>query len=309
MARGELSYSKVRALTRVATPESEGDLLGIARHATASHIEKLVRAWRRVDGTQEANEEQRRHQARSLHLYPDEDGSYVLRGRLDPEVGALLEKALEWAVETLYQEEKKRAASPPVKKQVKKEDAPDSPRSFAQKRADALGLVAERALAEASGSDPAPGASEADRAVNSRGDRYQVVLHVDADALSHTSSGQAVLADSGCRVSAETSRRLACDAGLVVMSHDSRGGILNVGRKRRTVPPAIRLALEFRDKGCRFPGCGCRYTDAHHVVHWSEGGETKLGNLVLLCKRHHTAVHEEGWKIEMVEDGADIRFH
>ncbi len=103
MAWGELSYSKVRALTRVATPENEGDLLGIARHATAAHIEKLVRAWRRVDRTLEANEEQRRHQRRSLHLYPEEDGSYVLRGRLEPEVGALLEKALEWAVEALYQ--------------------------------------------------------------------------------------------------------------------------------------------------------------------------------------------------------------
>ena len=169
MARGELSYSKVRALTRVATPENEGDLLGIARHATAAHIEKLVRAWRRVDRTQEANEEQRRNRRRSLHLFPEEDGSYVLRGRLEPEVGALIEKALEWAVEALYQGKEEPAATPhgrseeehagrdpelgtsnPAAEKDTDESGPTS--SFAQKRADALGLVAERALAEASGS-------------------------------------------------------------------------------------------------------------------------------------------------------------
>ncbi len=181
--------------------------------------------------------------------------------------------------------------------------------SFAQKRADAIGLVAEQALAEASGSAGAPGSSKADKAICSRADRYQVVIHMDADALSDRSTGQAVLADSGCRVSAETSRRLACDAGLVVMTRDSRGRALDVGRKRRTVPPAIRRALEFRDRACRFPGCGCRYTESHHVVHWSQGGDTKLENLILLCRRHHRAVHEEGWQIEMTGNGTRVRFH
>jgi hypothetical protein len=325
MARGELSFSKVRALTRVATPENEGDLLGIARHATAAHIEKLVRAWRRVDRTQEANEEQRRHQRRSLHLFPDEDGSYVLHGRLEPEVGALLEKALEWAVEALYQGKEERAATPQGEGEPEHAEREPQPTasipsadkhtddsgpacSLAQKRADALGLVAERALAEASDSEGANGASIANKAICGGADRYQVVIHVDANALSDHPSCQAALADSGCPVSAETFRRLACDSGLVMMAHDSDGRILDVGRKRRTVPPAIRRALEFRDKGCRFPGCGCRYTDAHHVVHWSDGGETKLENLVLLCRRHHRAVHEEGWRIETTEDGTHLRF-
>jgi len=80
---------------------------------------------------------------------------------------------------------------------------------------------------------------------------------------------------------------------------------LDVGRKRRTVPPAIRRALDHRDKGCRFPGCGCRYTDAHHITHWADGGETKLENLILLCRRHHRAVHEEGVRVEMTEGGAE----
>ena len=74
--------------------------------------------------------------------------------------------------------------------------------------------------------------------------------------------------------------------------------MLDVGRKTRTIPPAVRRALEARDRGCRFPGCGLRFTDAHHIKHWADGGETKLGNLLLLCSHHHRLLHEEGWKVE-----------
>ena len=101
------------------------------------------------------------------------------------------------------------------------------------------------------------------------------------------------------RVSAETSRRLACDASVVEVRHGPDGRILDVGRRTRTIPPAIRRALEVRDRGCRFPGCGLRFTDAHHVVHWADGGETKLDNLVLLCRHHHRLLHEEGFRLEL----------
>lgn len=91
------------------------------------------------------------------------------------------------------------------------------------------------------------------------------------------------------------------------MTHGGEEGVLDVGRKRRTIPPTIRRALEYRDKGCRFPGCGCRYTDAHHIIHWADGGETKLDNLILLCRRHHRAIHEEGYGVEAVpEDGNGV---
>ena len=112
------------------------------------------------------------------------------------------------------------------------------------------------------------------------------------------------------RVPAGTSRRIACDAGRVVMTHGPDGSVLDVGRKTRTVPPAIRRALDHRDGGCRFPGCGLRFCDAHHIKHWADGGETRLDNLVLLCRRHHRAVHEEGFGVEMVK-GADgsLRFY
>src|SRR5256714_13328847 len=102
LARGELSYSKVRALTRVATPDTEERLLAVGRAGTAEHVERIVRGWRRVDRVAEAKETARRHTSRALHLYQDEDGMVVIRGRLAPEVGAVLIQALTAAREALY---------------------------------------------------------------------------------------------------------------------------------------------------------------------------------------------------------------
>jgi hypothetical protein len=314
MARGELSYSKVRALTRVATPENEVELLDLARHATAAHLERLVRAWRRVERLEEAEQEEARHRSRYVNLQPDEDGSWVLRGRLDPEVGALLQMALEWAGEALYRQDRAEAVGHQGVSGDSKPDADvQEPRSSAergeasvtapQRRADALALLAERAMAAGGvGEEATRDPEEPARSLPlGRADRFQVVVHVDAEALKGASdTGIVVLAQSGGGVPAETSRRLACDAGVVEMRHDTEGEVLDVGRRRRTVPPAIRRALEYRDQGCRFPGCGCRYTDAHHITHWANGGETKLDNLVLLCARHHRAVHEEGFRVELV---------
>jgi hypothetical protein len=135
-----------------------------------------------------------------------------------------------------------------------------------------------------------------------RADRFQVVVTVDADALREGSdAGQSIL--DGVRVPAETSRRIACDASLVVMTHDGAGNLLDVGRRTRTVPPAIRRALDHRDRGCRFPGCASRFCDAHHIRHWADGGATRLDNLVNLCRRHHRAVHEEGFRVSVTADG------
>jgi 5-methylcytosine-specific restriction endonuclease McrA len=114
--------------------------------------------------------------------------------------------------------------------------------------------------------------------------------------------GQSVL-EEGARVSAETSRRLACDASRVVMRHDEAGRLLDVGARTRTIPPALRRALHHRDRGCRFPGCGGRFTQGHHIRHWAQGGPTTLSNLALLCRRHHRAVHEEGYQVAREPDG------
>ena len=118
--------------------------------------------------------------------------------------------------------------------------------------------------------------------------------------------GQSVL-EGGAHVPAETSRRLACDASRVVMQHDEEGRVLEIGARTRTIPPALRRALLHRDRGCRFPGCGLPFGEGHHVRHWAQGGPTTLSNLAPLCRRHHRAVHEEGYQVDRQPDGA-LRF-
>ena len=88
------------------------------------------------------------------------------------------------------------------------------------------------------------------------------------------------------------------------MQHDEDGRLVEVGARTRTLPPALRRALQHRDRGCRFPGCGVSFGQGHHVRHWAQGGPTTLSNLALLCRRHHRAVHEEGYQVERQPDGA-----
>jgi hypothetical protein len=193
LAQGELSYAKVRALTRIATPATEARLLAVGRAGTAAHVERIVRGWRRVDRQAEAREAARWHAGRALHVYRDDDGTVVLRGRLTPEVGALLLRALDAARETLYQRARVARVgegSPPAA------DPGMEPPTRAQQQADALALLAETALHH----ELDPGAS---------GERYQVVVHVDAAVLAGPAQpGQSAL-EEGSHVSAETSRRLA----------------------------------------------------------------------------------------------------
>ena len=127
-------------------------------------------------------------------------------------------------------------------------------------------------------------------------DRFMVHVHTDMETLRADGlNDQAELEDGG-NICAETARRVSCDAGLVHWLDSSEGEPLSIGRKSRTIPPAIRRALQRRDGGCRFPGCTCsRFVDAHHIQHWADGGETAMENLVLLCRHHHRLVHEGGF--------------
>src|SRR5438094_616339 len=153
LARGELSYSKVRALTRVATPDTEERLLAVGRAGTAEHVERIVRGWRRVDRLAEAKETARRHTSRALHVYQDEDGMVVIRGRLAPEVGAALIQALTAAREALYH----KAHAQNVPAGTFGADVSTEPPAMPQQQADALALVAETALHH--GIDPGARAS------------------------------------------------------------------------------------------------------------------------------------------------------
>ena len=275
MERGEVSYSKVRAITRVATPENEHYFLQIALHGTAHHVETLVRAYRRATEAEELSREQRQRMHRVVRYHWDDDGSLVLKARLPADVGALVLKALEAAV----------PETPP--------DERDRP-TWSHKRADAMAVIFESFLAH--GAEAMSG-----------GERHQVVVHVSAETL-QAGGGHHCGIEDGPAVAAETARRLACDASLVAIVEDEKGEPLNVGRKTRSIPPALQRALNARDKGCRFPGCTHKkYTDAHHIKHWAKGGETKMSNLVTLCRFHHRKVHEGQVRVQVLDDGA-IRF-
>ena len=487
MARGQLSYSKVRALTRVATPTTEARLLAVALTSTAAHVERLVRAWRRADRDAAADGERDLLASRTLSMRVDEDGMVLVRGRLPAEVGAVLLRAVEAALEQV----------PATEADDRDEEGDDA--TIAQRRADALGLVAESALAggldpgkaadrfqvtvhvpaatlacrtpigsasrvpaetwaggpaaeepASVAADPAPCVPTETRAAQPavadpsapQADPFEVcsagrppdeVLpegdpgpavgaeaewsrcdapgrgvrsgatsgttprvpagtrsinpaaeerpRIAADPAPHVSAeerpalpaavmppsttadqtphvpvetpaahaeedgrlpadagswlpaagrsafdaasvsegvfeardggaisagvttdpdaGQAVIEQAGgLHVGREVARRLACDTGLVGLFHDGGGEVLDVGRRTRTVPSALRRALLSRDRGqCQFPGCESHHCDAHHVEHWADGGETRLTNLVSLCRFHHRAVHEEGFRV------------
>jgi Domain of unknown function (DUF222) len=259
--RGELSYSKVRAMTRVATPEIEAELVEMARFATAAQLDRIVRGYRRAVSLESA---EAAHRNRFLACEWEEGGSLRIRGRLSPEDGALFLKSIESARDA-----------------IRRREEPDSPGRVND--ADALMEVAENALA-------------GDGDVRSAGERHQVVVHADASALASTGAQAGCGIEGGPPICAETTRRLACDASLVPVLHGPKGA-LDVGRKTRAIPPAMRRALGIRDDGhCQFPGCeNTKWVDAHHIVHWAHRGETKLDNLVLLCGHHHRLVHEGGF--------------
>jgi len=284
MERGTLSYSKVRALTRVACPATEELLLQYALHATAEQIERIVRDFRRCKEVEELGREARQQTDRRLTWYHDDDGMLVIKARLPAEAGQLFIKAIEAATEELPSQKVSAETSPITR--------PEQPSA---RQADALAMVAEAFLAHG------PAALKG-------GDRHQIVVHVDAETLRNSTPGRCGF-EHGPSMAAETARRLSCDCSIVPILENSDGEPLNVGRKTRSIPPALHRALMARDRACcRFPGChNTRYLDGHHIKHWAHGGETKLSNLVSLCRFHHRRVHEGQVVVQVLDDGA-IRF-
>ena len=279
--QGRISFSKVRAMTRVATPANEDELLNIAWYGTASHVERLVSQYRKVKRLEALEAEDKRHELRELNWHVDDDGSYVLKARLTPEQGERIVKAIETAMDEEFEERKEVSAersSPSI-------DCPVS-EPVAQRRADALARVAEAFLGGETGTNG--------------GERSTIHVHTDLDTLRRDGEAAESRLDSGAHISAETSRRLSCDCGVVHWQESESEDYLNIGRRSRSIPPAIRRALKRRDHGCRFPGCTAhKYVDAHHIQHWADGGETSTDNLVLLCRHHHRLVHEGGYGIRM----------
>ena len=298
-AKGELPYSKVRALTRVATADNEAELLNFADHGTTAHVERLVREWRRLDRSDDCPTDRADRRGLSLHL--GDDGNYEIRGQLSPEVGALLLTALEGAEDKLYREQ--RAAGT------------EHETSAAQRRADAFGLWLEERLQPrvqlvVHSFEAAATPAEAVAPAQAASPITPAPSRVSPETSPSVMEAPSLVTEEGSRVSAETSARLCCDAEVVPIARGADGSVLDVGRRSRTVGWRLRKALDARDGGCRFPGCGSRVrTHAHHITHWAHGGETAMDNLVLLCPFHHRAVHEGGWRVEMDKRGVPNFFN
>ena len=281
---GALSYSKVRAMTRVATKENEAYLMMIAENGTASHMEKLVGKYQKVKHQQLPTEDDQQQltpeQSRSMVSYQDDDGMTIIHAKLPAEVGALVVKAIEAIVQR--------------QKTLDETENVSAETSFPQKRADALSQMAEHYIATAtndSGTKSLAG-----------NQKCQIMLHVDLDTLQgkHSSGHPCCNTDNEHWISPDVVRQLACDASLTTVLEDNKGKVLNIGRRSRTIPPAIQHALSLRDKSCRVPGCcSTTYLDAHHIKHWANGGETSLDNLVMLCRHHHRELHKGVFSIEV----------
>jgi hypothetical protein len=313
---GRISYSKVRAMTRVATVKNEEYLLMIAAHGTAAHVERLVSKYRMVKRIEALEQENTRHAQRELSWFVDDDGYWVVKGRFTLEQGALIQKVLEHVMEESFREQ--RDVSAETSDEALADEIKPRPEPIMLRRADALVRMAQ-------GYHP-------DQAICSGGDRFLVHVHTDMQTLKTDGEGAEAELEGIGNVSAETARRLACDAGMVhwlercggngsdgseaggshhaghalnywplsaIPGFRGTGASLHIGRKTRSIPPAIQRALQRRDGGCRFPGCTCtRFVDAHHIHHWADGGETSMENLVLLCRHHHRLVHEGGFRYQ-----------
>ena len=257
-ARGELSYTKVRALTRVATAENEEGLLELARVLTAAQLERAVRAYRRVT----IEESRDLQDAAHLDVFWEPDGSLAIHGRLAPEDGAALPARVG-------------GDARPAVGQSRPRTGRAVPRPARQaSRSEALLAVADAALAHTGEGRPA-------------GERYQVVVHVDEAVLSHDGEGGCELED-GSALSPETARRLACDSSVVRNGRKTRAVPPAIRRALRSRDRGCRFP------GCE----NRRFLDAHHVHHWARGGPTRMDNLLLLCRRHHRLVHEGGYRVD-----------
>ncbi|MBL8620327.1 MAG: DUF222 domain-containing protein [Myxococcales bacterium] len=312
LAAGRLSYSKTRALTRVATPATEAALLDDALRTTAAQLEVICRKLRAVQrlGAMSADDVRAR---RMVARRDRDDGMVVIEAVLPADEAAAVWAAIE------REAARATAATEPGDLGGAPDTAPP---------ADALTDVSAEAPAPVVGEARVPPAlCRADglvamaqavlRGASPARAPLELVLTISRDALAAPPGGSAPTTSApaigcfadGTAVAAATARRLACDCGVVAMATDADGTPLSVGRRTRSIPTAIARALAQRDAHCRFPGCtNRRFLDGHHLTHWIDGGATALDNLCRLCARHHRYVHEHGYQVEL-RDGEPVFFH
>ncbi|MFY9891026.1 MAG: DUF222 domain-containing protein, partial [Streptosporangiaceae bacterium] len=307
-AAGRMSYAKVRARTRIGTPETEAGLADLAGPMTAAQLERFAAAHRKVSRA----EDERAREMRRVSWRTEEDGQLTMTVRLPAVDGAVLLQAL-------------RAAADDV-------EHPHTERPHSHAAGDGEGPAGQEGSAGRAESAESAAASLADALVQVAGaylsgkvaaaanpDIYQVVVHVGTDVFASTdvlastdvfASTEGASRDrrvghpadparchlqDGPAISPATAQRIACQATWSWMLHDHQGNVLDVGRRHRRPPPALRRAVRERDGyRCQYPGCNSRRVDIHHIVPWASGGNTRLRDLISYCEAHHVIVHESG---------------
>jgi Domain of unknown function (DUF222) len=287
MAEGQLTYSKARALTRIAVPQNEAELLNLGLAGTSNHVERVVTAYRRTAAVADALDA-RAHHERSLTVTHGA-GEATLRLRLPTEAMTTVLAVIEQYVATVDE-----LGRP----------APGISRTE---------LLADAAVAMAEAAHDVDGAPDAGSGADAR---YLGVVHVGSAGLAETADSEGRcsittgLDDGNAEVgiSVHSARRLLCDAALIRATHEPDGST-NLGRTSRTVSRRLKRQLRIRDGGCRFPGCHRQgWLDAHHIQHWIDHGRTDDDNLLLLCRTHHRLLHEGRWTISGSPNG-HVTFH
>jgi hypothetical protein len=286
-AAGKLSYAKVRAITRVATPATEQDFVDIAMHATASQIEKLTAAYRRtrIDPSQPTADLRR-----FVRRAETASGMIRIEIQLPPEQANFLWEAMSAALDAGRREREDVSAETSSRTETRREV---DPIVLQAERADAVVSVAQGYLQH----EP-----------RTLGSGYELVVMTTKDQLEQGPAGVGGFLRDGTPIPLHMARMLACDCARVDVETSESGEILDVGRARRTIPSAIGRALWLRDGGCRAPGCGRKHhLHAHHIEAWADGGKTAQSNLVLLCPSHHLLVHEGQLFVEVSEGKIEFR--
>jgi hypothetical protein len=321
-AAARLSYAKVRALTRIADADNEAELAQMAAAMTAGQLERFARAHRRVTDAQGARARSRRQ----LRWGWVDDHEFSFRGQLPPEQAAIVLQALRAAMDDLdhphddHDDVPAQTRAEALRRRDQEDGtAWDQPLPPPRRKEDTESLA--DALVGICADYLAGRARQADNP-----DTYQVIIHAGTAAITgadqsggvsaETRKALAALAETvplltfpeshpawptrchledGDAISPATLQAIACNATISAMLHDADGNVLNVGRRTRKLSAALRRAVRERDRHrCRYPGCESRRVDAHHIRYWSNGGETKLGNLISLCRVHHHLVHDRG---------------
>ncbi len=300
-AAGKLSYSKVRAITRAATPEIEQDFLDVAMHATASQIERLAAAYRRtrVDPSQPAQDLRR-----FVRRADTASGMVRIEVQLPPEQANVVWEAMSAALDTGRHQELGSTSETGASAET---DTGAGPRASAEASSD----VVDPVVLQAEHADALVSVAQAylqHDEPRTLGSGYELVIMTTKDQLEHGPGGVGGYLRDGTPVPHHVARMLACDCTRVNVDTSESGEILDVGRARRTIPSAIGRALWVRDGGCRVPGCGRRHhLHGHHIEAWVDGGETSTSNLVLLCPTHHTLVHEGELFVDVHEGKIEFR--